>query len=123
MRPETVIQRAIRTQFKALGFETVHVPNGSVLAGDKVRRARQMNSLKSDGLMPGFPDLIAFAAKGRIAFIEVKQEGTYQSKTQKDCQAWLESLGHRYTVMRSSEDVKESLIAWGWIGECDEQDG
>lgn len=117
MRPETVIQRAIRTQFKALGFETVHVPNGSVLAGDKVRRARQMNALKSDGLMPGFPDLMAFAPNGRIAFIEVKQEGTYQSKAQKACQAWLEGLGHYYTVMRSHEDVKESLADWGWIGE------
>lgn len=115
MRPETVIQRAIRTQFKALGFQTVHVPNGAVLGGDKTRRARQMNSLKSDGLMPGFPDLLVYGPEGKIAHVEVKQEGAYQAATQKACQAWLESLGHRYAVLRSSQDVSETLNAWGWL--------
>lgn len=115
MRPETIIQRAIRMQFKALGFESVHVPNGSVLAGDKVRRARQMNSLKADGLMPGFPDLLIYGSEGRIGHVEVKQEGSYQQKTQKVCQSWLEGLGHKYAVLRSSEDVKETLEKWNWL--------
>lgn len=115
MRPETVIQRAIRMQFRALGFETVAVPNGSVLAGDKAKRARQMNALKADGLMTGFPDLIVFADTGRVGFVEVKQEGAYQSPSQKQCQAWLESLGHKYVVMRNVEDVRQTLDAWGWL--------
>lgn len=115
MRAETVIQRAIRTQFKALGFHTVHVPNGAVLSGDKLKRARQMNSLKADGLLPGFPDLLVYGPEGRIGHVEVKQEGTYQTPTQKACQAWLEGLGHLYIVCRSSEDVKETLTKWGWL--------
>ncbi len=102
-------------QFKAFGFDTVHVPNGAVLGGDRVRRARQMNSLKADGLMPGFPDLLVYGAGGKIAHVEVKQEGTRQSATQKDCQAWLEQIGHRYAVLRSSEDVFETLNDWGWL--------
>ncbi len=115
MRPESIVQRAVRTQFKALGFDSVHVPNGSVLAGDKIRRARQMNALKSDGLMPGFPDLIVFASGGRVGFVEVKQEGSYQQPSQKACQAWLEILGHKYAVCRSAQDAADTLKEWGWI--------
>ncbi len=115
MRAESIVQRAIRAQLKALGFDSVHVPNGSVLAGDKIRRARQMIALKADGLMPGFPDLIVFANDGRVGFVEVKQEGAYQQPNQKACQAWLESLGHDYAVCRSAQDASDTLREWGWI--------
>jgi len=123
MRAETVIQRAIRMQFKAFGFDTVHVPNGAVLGGDKVRRARQMNSLKADGLMPGFPDLLVYGPEGKIGHVEVKQENGKQQLTQKICQRWLEKLGHRYVVLRSSAEVVETLADWGWIDfqDCGEQ--
>ena len=115
MRPEDVIQRAIRAEFKRHGFDTVAVPNGSVLAGGPSQRARQMNSLKASGLRVGFPDLIVFAPEGRIGFVEVKREGTKQSATQVECETWLRGLGHKYVVMRTSMDVNETLNEWGWV--------
>jgi hypothetical protein len=115
MRPETALQRLIRGYIAAAGFRSVHVPNGAVLSGDKEKRARQMNSLKRDGLLPGFPDLIVFGKGGRIGFIEVKVEGSYQQPSQKECQRWLTELGQRYAVCRSTLDVDETLTQWGWI--------
>lgn len=115
MKAESVVQMAVRQQLKAYGFESVAVPNGSVLAGNPAARARQTNAMKRDGMLPGFADLIVFGSGGRVAFVEVKREGTYQTPSQKACQAWLESLGHLYTVMRSSDDVQETLQKWSWI--------
>ena len=114
MRPETALQRSIRARLALRGFDSVAVPNGAVLRGDRLDRAKQMASLKRDGLLPGFPDLIVFADGGRIGFIEVKCEGKYQQDTQKRCQAWLEGLGHKYAVCCSQEDVDETLRKWEW---------
>ena len=117
MRAETVLQRAIRDRLALRGFVSVHVPNGAVLRGDKLQRAKQMASLKRDGLMPGFPDLLVYGSQGRIGHVEVKTKGSYQQPSQKDCQRWLEQLGHRYAVCRSQEDVDETLREWGWLAE------
>ena len=51
MKPESVIQIAVRQQLKAYGFESVAVPNGSVLAGNPAARARQTNAMKRDGMV------------------------------------------------------------------------
>lgn len=115
MRPETRLQRELRGTIGKLGFRSVAVPNGSVLAGDKVKRSIQMAGLKRDGLTPGFPDLIVFGKGGLIGFIEVKTEGSYQQASQKECQRWLTEFGQRYAVCRSSLDVMETLEQWGWI--------
>jgi len=115
MRPETILQRQLRDYIGKLGFRSVAVPNGSVLAGGKEQRARQMASLKRDGLTPGFPDLVVFAKGGRVGFIEVKIEGNYQQPSQKECQRWLTEFGHQYAICRSSDDVTETLQQWGWI--------
>jgi len=114
MRPETVIQRDILAYLTVRGFKVAHVPNGAVLGGDKKKRAIQMNSLKRDGLMVGFPDLIIFADCGRCGFIEVKTEGTKQSDHQLAVQGWLDDWGHKYAVCRSVPDVDETLSEWGW---------
>lgn len=114
MRPETRLQRDIRRHLDALGLWSVHVPNGAVLSGDGRKRAIQMNSLKADGLCPGFPDLIVFD-KGRIGFIEVKCEGEYASDTQMEVEHRLALLGHHYAVCRSLADVNETLSKWGWL--------
>lgn len=115
MRPETILQRQLRDYIGKLGFRSVAVPNGSVLAGGKEQRARQMASLKRDGLTPGFPDLVVFAKGGRVGFIEVKIEGNYQQPSQKECQRWLTEFGHQYAICRSSDDVTETLQKWGWL--------
>jgi len=115
MRPETLLQRELRSTIAKLGFRSVAVPNGSVLAGDRRQRSIQMASLKRDGLTPGFPDLIVFGRAGLIGFIEVKVEGNYQQASQKECQRWLTEFGQRYAVCRSSLDVMDTFKDWGWI--------
>lgn len=115
MKPESAIQIAVRAQIKALGFESVAVPNGSVLAGNASQRARQVNAMKRDGMLVGFADLVVLGSAGRVGFMEIKREGTYQTPAQKSCQSWLESLGHHYTVCRSAQDAKEALEKWQWI--------
>ena len=114
MITEAGVQRMIRQYLAVRGIESIHVPNGAVLAGDKAARGRQMNRLKEQGLKLGFPDLIAFAPKGQIGFIEVKSEGGRVSDEQKACHEWLICLGHKVSVCRSVEDVAETLELWGW---------
>ena len=114
MRPETVIQRAIRHYLAGLGYASVHVPNGAVLSGDAKRRAIQMNALKADGLYPGFPDLLVYGPDALIGHIEVKTPTGAIAETQKRCRAWLEGLGHKYAVCRSVDDVSAALASWGW---------
>ena len=114
-RQETIIQRDMLKHIKGLGFKAVHVPNGAVLAGGPGKRARQMNSLKADGLCVGFPDLLIYGPDGKQAHIEVKQEGGKQLASQEAVEAWLTHWGHHYAVCRSNADVTESLAEWGWI--------
>ena len=112
---ERLVQRAIIKAIVKMGFRTAHVPNGAQLAGGPQSRARQMNALKGDGLLVGFPDLIIFGSGGRIGFLEVKNEGGKQSANQIKVQAWMDNDGHKYTVVRSVDDVAETLGEWGWI--------
>lgn len=114
MIKEAGVQRMIRAYLAAKGIESIHVPNGAVLAGDARSRGRQMVKLKEQGLRIGFPDLIAFCPKGRIGFIEVKSETGRVSADQKICHEWLICLGHKVSVCRSIEDVQETLELWGW---------
>lgn len=114
MIKEAGIQRMIRAYLAARGIESIHIPNGAVLAGDAKARGRQMGALKNAGLKIGFPDLLLFAPQGRIGFIEVKSEGGRVSPEQKACHEWLIVLGHKVSVCRSIEDVAETLEGWGW---------
>ena len=115
MRPETVIQREVRKVLAQLGFEAVHVPNGAVLAGDPQQRARQMKSLKADGLMVGFPDLLVYGTGGRIGHFEIKTAKGGQNDNQVRTQTWMQAWGHKYAVVRSASDAVDALEIWGWI--------
>lgn len=115
MRPETIIQRDIRTNLTKRGFRCVHVPNGAVLAGSRKQKAIQMNALKRDGLCVGFPDLIVYGPAARIGHIEVKTEEGKQQETQVAVQSWMDDWGHLYAVCRSVDDVAETLAEWGWV--------
>ena len=116
MKPESVIQRAVRHYLRLQGVESVSVPNGAVLAGAADQRARQMNALKADGLMAGFPDLLLYPRHiAAIGHVEIKVEGGRLSDNQKACHDWLLSIGHRVAVVRSIDDMAETLEAWGWV--------
>lgn len=115
MRAETLLQRQIRKLLALHGFRSVACSNGAVLAGGPKQRAIQMNTLKSAGLTPGYPDLIVYGPDGRIGHIEVKMEGECLEPKQVEVHAWLTEWGHRVAVCRSMDDVKETLGKWGWL--------
>ena len=82
------------------------VPNGAHLSGGIKSRARQMNSLKAEGLRSGILDLmIPIASNGYHGmFIEMKrQEGGKVSEEQK---AWIKLLnenGYRAVVCKGAK--------------------
>ena len=65
------------------------VPNGSFLAGDKIRRVKQMARLKKEGVSVGVPDLVVLLTH-KALYIEMKRtKGSTTSKEQKE---WIEIL-------------------------------
>jgi len=114
VRPESDLQRAIREHLADRGYQSVSVPNGAVLRGDKAQRGRQMCNLKRDGLMVGFPDLLIYGHSGRVAHIEVKTPQGKVSPAQEAVAAWLAQWGHKYALCRSVADVDGALLEWGW---------
>ena len=74
---------------------------------------REQAKANRKGALKGFPDLIVIphALIGPL-FFEVKAEGNYADKTQKEVHAKLEALGYRVAVVRSIDDVKELLDQW-----------
>lgn len=114
--PESAIQQQVRSYLAALAIDAVAVPNGSVLAGDKVARAKQMAKLKKTGLMPGFADLILFDRRvRRVSFLEVKSKNGTVSPAQEAFAALATGVwGFPYAVVRSVEDVAAVLREWGW---------
>lgn len=53
------------------------IPNGAQLAGDVTRRVKQVNKLKSEGMLPGVSDLFLMISSGDYngLFIEMKDDG------------------------------------------------
>lgn len=115
MRAETVLQKAIRAELIKRGYRAVACSNGAVLAGNGKARAIQMNTLKSAGLTPGFPDLIVYGPDAKIGHIEVKLEGEKQAEHQVLVEGWMSAWRHKYAVCRSVDDVEETLTTWGWV--------
>mgnify|MGYP003442690372 CR=1 FL=1 len=67
---------------------------------------------KGMGQVSGFPDILALTEAGPL-FFEVKAEGSYASPAQKAMHGQLAALGYSVAVVRSVEDVREVLAAWG----------
>jgi hypothetical protein len=114
MREETRLQREIRKLLALKGYRSVACSNGAVLAGDGRARAIQMNTLKSAGLTPGYPDQIVYGPHGKVGHLEVKLEGEQLTDKQVEVHAWLRAWGQKVAVCRSLEDVGETLAGWGW---------
>lgn len=88
------------------------IPNGAVLSGGKVDRARQGAKLKAMGLRPGAPDLFV-VNEGRFLGVELKCGPNRQQPTQIDTETALIAAGALYAVCRTLEDVQAFLIACG----------
>lgn len=54
----------------------------------------------------GLPDIVVVQG-GMFVALEVKRPKTYQSKEQKEFQAWVEKHSGKYFVVRSIEDVQK----------------
>lgn len=67
--PERAVQRAIIRRVAFHGIVCVHIKN------EAARSMLGHINAKMDGLLPGFPDLIAMQAPGRVAFPECKEPG------------------------------------------------
>lgn len=102
---QTAIVRYLETVLPNT-YRVVHVANNP--------RSRVSGALeKARGAKKGFPDLIIIGPADRgCAFLEVKKEGQYLRPEQKEWRDWLSGSGHEYAVVRSIEDVRETLVAW-----------
>lgn len=98
---------------KAMPFAIVHHAKGEInKSGASIMR--EQAKAKANGALAGFPDLLVlpYASVG-VLFFEVKAEGGYASKTQKEMHERLHNLGYRVAIVRSVQDVRESLAEWG----------
>jgi hypothetical protein len=83
------------------------VPNGSFLAGDKMRRIKQMARLKKEGLKNGVPDLVVLLPT-KALYIEMKRiKGSTTSQDQKRWHELLNSLPYCEAVI--CKGAKEAL--------------
>lgn len=116
MRPssESAIQRAIVAYLRRVLPDAIvhHSPNEGVRGG----RAGWLDGAlaKSAGQVAGFPDIIVlpFASIGPL-FLEVKSPTGRTSAAQAAMLDRLAALGYRVAVVRSIDDVRERLAAWG----------
>lgn len=83
------------------------VPNGSFLAGDKMRRVRQMARLKKEGVCTGVPDLVVLLPS-KALYIEMKRtKGSTTSKEQKEWIGLLNGLSYCKAVI--CKGAKEAI--------------
>lgn len=73
--------------------------------------ARAIAKRKHMGMTVGWPDL-ELLIDGVFHALEVKAEGNYLTPAQKDVKAALEAQGVRYAVVRSVDDLIETLDQW-----------
>lgn len=103
---EAGIQRAIVDALRWRGIMVVHVPNAglrSVVAGRR---------LKSEGMRPGFPDLLVYGAGGQHMLMEVKAAKGRVSDAQHECIAELQRRGVHVAVVRSIDDALAAVAEW-----------
>jgi hypothetical protein len=111
--PERISHLAILQYLRAalLGNPIIHhSPNELGLSGQDA--ARQVAKHKHLGMVPGFPDLVAFTFHGPL-FFEIKAAASKPTAPQESVHADLRRLNYRVAVVRSIDDVRAALAAWG----------
>ena len=94
-------------------LQTIWKPNAVYFACINERKSsgRSMKFLKTMGLVSGAPDGVCFWENG-CGGLELKIKGSYQTSSQRDFELWCGTVGVRYKVARSIEEVQEILIEW-----------
>jgi hypothetical protein len=122
---ESTVQRAIIKALALSGIMAVHVPNAAK------RSINQAMTMKRDGLVKGFPDLILYGHDGRHALLEVKPphwkepaqpppgrrvtEAYHEWAYRLRLYANLRERGFEVEVVQSVDDAIRYLRAWGWL--------
>lgn len=112
---ERQTQRAILAMAR-LCFPQVlihHSPGGAHLAGSATARFKQIGALKGDGMLVGFPDLIAIWSGG-VAFMEVKRiKRSVTSAEQTAILTRLIDMGHHARIVKSVDEAYTFLRQCG----------
>jgi hypothetical protein len=118
---ETQIQETIVAWLSAVsrryGFLFFSVPNESGLLGGRTGSGLQfavLARLKKMGLTPGVSDLV-LGWRGRMFAVEVKTAKGTQSDRQRIFEAWCSECGIPYAVVRSPDEMMETMAEWGII--------
>jgi len=104
---ETEEQKALVQYLNAKKLFYFAVPNGAVLKGTPLQRARQMKKLKAEGLIAGTSDIVVLL-KEKILFIEMKR--IKKSTISKEQKAFLEKVNKfPYAVGKVCKGAKEAI--------------
>ncbi len=68
--------------------------------------------IKSEGLLPGFPDRLLLATRGRFRFVELKRPGGEWRPAQRLVKHWLSRLGHRVYMIEHTDEVAPFYEKW-----------
>lgn len=106
---EANIQRAIVEYLRAVlpHCITFAIPNGA----QRTASGRPANAVA--GLLPGIPDLCVMLPRGESIYFEVKSAKGRVSDNQLAIHMRMQPLDHRIAVVRSIDDVRLALKAWG----------
>jgi hypothetical protein len=104
---EHQIQKSIVDYLERVLPSTVRV----VAVSNKPRSAMQGALEKARGAKKGFPDL--FLTGAFHGLLEVKTEGGVLAREQKEWRDWAGEMQLPYAVVRSVDDVRETLDGWG----------
>ena len=86
----------------------VHIPNGAI------RSHRERRRMRDQGMTPGMPDLLLIDAQGQHGYMEVKTDRGSISMVQWDIREELVGRGVPWALVRSKEEVAQTLEKWGW---------
>lgn len=116
---EDDIQTDIVKAIRKLGFRAHAIPNGSYLAGDHIRRARQSAKLTRMGMVNGAGDVGLRLPKSRggpaYGELEVKQPGGVLSDDQVKRRDELHADGFLWGAACDVEGAVTVLRSWGWL--------
>jgi len=89
------------------GIVMMAIPNGGL------RHPIVAKQLKSEGLLPGSPDLVFAKHKGLVSWLEMKKKGGRLSDEQLGIKAKLERLEHSWGTANSVDTALEELDRLG----------
>lgn len=107
--PEMIVHATITTYLRTVlrSAMVITINNNPRSAIDGARQ-------KKLGLVAGTPDIMIVREGGSVAFMEVKAEGGRLSPAQIAFRDQCASLGVPYAVVRSIDDVEETLAGWNF---------